>query len=414
VTHNSASRLVKQPVPYVEESLRALAQSHRPGRNHETGKNWGRMRIISQLAALALIGGVGAAWHIYGEQVGLPRPLALVGLEAAAPTAQVRGGGGGGPVGVVVSPVRTGVVVDRTESVGTVRARDAVTITAKVTGIVSSIRFTEGQRIREGEVLIEMEANALRAEVDQARALFDDARSQVQRARQLQPGQSIAAQRLETLEALTRQAEGRVRQSQARLEELRITAPFNGRVGLRQISLGALLQPGTVVTTLDDISKVRVEFSVPEVFLARVQAGSPVTARSTAFGDRRFNGTVTVVDTRIDTTTRTVRVISEFENLDEALKPGLFMSVELVLERRTDALLVAEEALDPLGDRNFVYVIRDNRARRVEVRLGQRLQGEVEVLSGVRAGEPVVVRGIQRLRNDAPVRVTETITRPTS
>lgn len=377
------------------------------------GKNWGRMRIISQLAALALIGGLGTAWHVYGEQFGLPRPLALVGLEAAAPTTQARGGGGG-PVGVVVSPIRTGVVVDRAESVGTVRARDSVTITAKVTGIVSAIRFTEGQRVREGEVLIEMEANALRAELDQARALFDDARSQVQRARQLQPGQSIAAQRLETLEALTRQAEGRVRQSQARLEELRITAPFNGRVGLRQISLGALLQPGTVVTTLDDIAKVRVEFSVPEVFLARVQAGSPVTARSTAFGDRRFNGTVAVVDTRIDTTTRTVRVISEFDNVDEVLKPGLFMSVELILERRTDALLVAEEALDPLGDRNFVYVIRDNRARRVEVRLGQRMQGEVEVLSGVRAGEPVVIRGIQRLRNDVPVRVTETVTRPTS
>jgi membrane fusion protein (multidrug efflux system) len=371
------------------------------------------MRTISQLAALALIGGIGAAWHIYGEQLGLPRPLALVGLEAAAP-AQRAAGGGGGPVGVVVSPVRVGTVIDRAESVGTVRARDSVTITAKVTGIVSQIRFHEGQVVRDGEVLIEMEANALRAELDQARALFDDARSQVQRARQLQPGQSIAAQRLETLEALTRQAEGRVRQAQARLEELRITAPFNGRVGLRQVSLGALLQPGTVVTTLDDISRVRVEFSVPEVFVARVQAGSPVQARSAAFGDRRFNGSVLVVDTRIDTNTRTVRVISEFDNADEALKPGLFMTVELVLQRRNDALLVAEEALDPLGDRNFVYVIRDNRARRVEVRLGQRLQGEVEVLSGVRGGEPVVVRGIQRLRNDAPVRVTETLTRPTS
>jgi membrane fusion protein (multidrug efflux system) len=371
------------------------------------------MRTISQLAVLGLIGGLGAAWHIYGEQVGLPRPLALVGLEAAAPAQQARGGGGG-PVGVVVSPVRQGTVIDRAESVGTVRARDSVTITARVNGIVTAIRFSEGQRVREGEQLVELEANALRAELDQARALFDDARSQVQRARQLQPGQSIAAQRLETLEALTRQAEGRVRQAQARLEELRIAAPFSGRVGLRQVSVGALVQPGTAVTTLDDISKVRVEFAVPEIFLARVQAGSPVQARSQAFGDRRFTGTVAVVDTRIDTTTRTVRVISEFDNTDEALKPGLFMSVELVLQRRDDALLVAEEALDPLGDRNFVYVIRENRARRVEVRLGQRLQGEVEVLSGVRAGEPVVVRGIQRLRNDAPVRVTETLTRPTS
>lgn len=371
------------------------------------------MRTTSQLAVLALIGGLGAAWHMYGEQYGLPRPLALVGLEAA-PAPAARGGGQGGPIGVAVSPVRVGTVIDRAEAVGTVRARDSVSITAKVTGIVTAIRFQEGQRVREGDQLVDLDAGAVRAELDQARALFDDARSQVVRARQLQPGQSIAAQRLETLEAVARQAEGRVRQAQARLEELRVAAPFSGRVGLRQVSVGALVQPGTLVTTLDDIARVRVEFSVPEVFLARVQAGATVVARSSAFGDRRFTGTVAVVDTRIDTNTRTIRVISEFDNADEALKPGLFMTVEVVLSRRDDAMLVAEEALDPLGDRNFVYVIRDNRARRVEIRVGQRLQGEVEVLSGVQPGDHVVVRGIQRLRNDAPVRVTETLTRPTS
>jgi membrane fusion protein (multidrug efflux system) len=371
------------------------------------------MRTLTQFAILAVIGGGVTAWHVYGEQYGLPRPLALVGLEAAAPTAQQRGGGGG-PVGVVVSPVRTASVIERTESVGTVRARDAVTITAKVSGIVQQIRFQEGQRVREGEELVELDAGAVRAELDQARALNDDARSQLTRARGLQAGQTIAAQRLETLEALSRQAEGRVRQAEARLQELRITAPFAGRVGLRQVSVGALIQPGTVVTTLDDIARVRVEFSVPEIYVARLRPGSTVLARSSAFGDRRFEGRVAVVDTRIDTTTRTVRVISEFDNPEEVLKPGLFMTVDLELGRREDAMLIAEEALDPIGDKNFVYVIRENRARRTEVRLGQRMQGEVEVLSGLRPGEQVVVRGIQRLRNDAPVRIVETLTRPTS
>ncbi len=217
------------------------------------------MRTISQLAVLAVVGGLGAAWQLYGDQVGLPRPLALVGLEAATAPVQQRGGGGGGPVGVVVAPVRSGTVVDRAESVGTVRARDAVVITAKVPGIVTAIRFQEGQRVREGDQLVDLDSGAVRAELDQARALFDDARSQLLRARQLQPGQSIAAQRLETLEAVARQAEGRVRQASARLEELRVAAPFNGRVGLRQVSVGALIQPGTVVTTLDDISRVRVD-----------------------------------------------------------------------------------------------------------------------------------------------------------
>jgi membrane fusion protein (multidrug efflux system) len=372
------------------------------------------MRTLPQLVVLAVLGGVGAAWHIYGEQYGLPRPLALVGLEAAAPTGPQRAGGGGGPVGVVVQPVRSGTVIERAESVGTVRARDAVTITTKVAGIVTGIRFQEGQQVREGTDLIELDATALRADLDQARAQLDDARSQLIRARQLQPGTSIAAQRLDTLEAQMRQAESRVRAASARAEELRVAAPFSGRVGLRQVSVGALVQPGTAVTTLDDVSRVRIEFAIPEVFVAQLRAGSPVVARAAAFGERRFRGTVTVVDTRIDTATRTVRVISEFDNSDDALKPGLFMTVELELQRRDGALLVAEEALDPVGDRNFVFVIRDGRARRVEVRLGQRLPGEVEVTSGVRDGEQVVVRGIQRLRNDAPVRVVETLTRPTS
>lgn len=372
------------------------------------------MRTISQVAVLALIGGAGAAWHFYGEQVGLPPPMQVLGIQSAQRAGGGGGGAAGGPVGVIVQPVRVAPVVERVESVGTVRAREAVTITSKVAGIVEQIRFTEGQRVNAHETLVQLDAAALRAELDQARALLDDARNQLVRARQLQPGQTIAAQRLETLEALARQAEGRVRQAEARLEELRVTAPFSGRVGLRQVSPGALIQPGTAITTLDDTERVRVEFSIPEVHLARIRTGSGVTARSSAYGNRRFEGTVTVIDTRIDPATRSVRVVSEFDNADEALRPGLFLTVELVLEERERALLVAEEAIDPVGDRAYVFVVRDGRARRQQVTLGLRLPGEVEVREGLNAGEPVVVRGIQRLRNDLPVRVVETLARPTS
>lgn len=371
------------------------------------------MKTVTQLAILAALGAAGYGWHSYGELVGLRPPLDLIGLRPAV-SAGARGSTATAVVGVIVQPVRVGTVVDRVESVGTVRAREAVTITTKVAGIVEAIRFTEGERVAAGATLVQLDAAALRAEVDQARAFLDDARSQLVRARQLQAGQTIAAQRLETLEALARQAEGRVRQTDARLEELRVTAPFAGRVGLRQVSPGALIQPGTVITTLDDAVRVRVEFSVPEVYLARVQVGSAVTARSSAYEGRRFRGTVAFIDTRIDPATRSVRVISEFDNADEALRPGLFLTVELVLEERERALLVAEEAIDPIGDRAFVFVVRDGRARRQEVKLGLRLPGEVEIREGLNAGEPVVVRGVQRLRNDVPVRVTETLTRPTS
>jgi membrane fusion protein (multidrug efflux system) len=372
------------------------------------------MRAWVQLAVVAALAGGGYAWHTQAEAWGVPKPLALVGLEKSQAPAQVRGGPPGGQVPVVVAPARTGEVVERVESVGTVRAREAVTITTKVAGIVTSVRFGEGQRVREGDVLMELDAAALRAELDQARAAADNARQQLGRARALPAGQAVSQARIDELESLARSAEGRVRQTQARIEETRLVAPFTGRVGLRQVSPGALIQPGTAVTTLDDISRVRVEFSIPEVHFARVRVGNAVTARSAAYGDRRFEGRVAVMDTRIDPTTRTVRLISEFENGDEALKPGLFLTVQLTLERRENALIVPEEALDPMGDRNFVYAIRDGRARRVEVQLGLRLPGEVEIRQGLAQGDQVVVRGLQRLREGAPVRVTETMTRPTT
>lgn len=372
------------------------------------------MRASTQIALLALLAAGGAGWHLKADDWGLPRPLALLGLEAPAPAAPRGGGPPGGQVPVVIAPVRTGEVVERIESVGTVRAREAVTITTKVAGIVTAIRFEEGQRVREGELLLELDSAALQAELDQARAALDNARQQLARARALPAGQAVAQARVDELETLARAAEGRVRQIQARIEELRLTAPFSGRVGLRQVSPGALIQPGTPVTTLDDISRVRVEFSVPEVHFARVQVGSRVIARSAAYGSRRFEGRVAIMDTRIDPATRTVRLVSEFDNPDEALKPGLFLTVELVLESRPQALLVPEEALDPLGDRQYVYVVREGRARRREVQIGLRLPGEVEIREGLAPGDQVVVRGLQRLREGAPVRVTETMTRPTS
>jgi len=371
------------------------------------------MRTWVQLSILGLIGLGGYVWHSKADAWGVPRPLALLGLEKAAPPAP-RGGPPGGAVAVVVAPVRTGTVVDRVESVGTVRAREAVTITTKVAGIVTAVRFTEGQRVREGDVLMELDAAALRAEIDQARAQVDNARTQLSRARALPAGQAVAQARVDELETLSRGAEGRLRQTQARLEELRLVAPFSGRVGLRQVSPGALIQPGTAVTTLDDIGRVRVEFSIPEVNLARIQVGSPVTARSAAYGARRFEGRVAIMDTRIDPGTRTIRLISDFDNPDEALRPGLFLTVELTLESRPNALIIPEEALDPLGERNFVYVIREGRARRIQVQLGLRTSGEVEIREGLARDDQVVVRGLQRLRDNAPVRITETMTRPTS
>jgi membrane fusion protein (multidrug efflux system) len=366
------------------------------------------MRLLTQVAIIAVLGAAGFGGYMYWQQTQVTQP------GTAAPAGQRPAGP---PMTVEIAPVRTGVVFEKAEAVGTARANESVTITAKQTGFVSSFTFDEGQPVKAGQILVELETRERKADVDQARndldqarATRDDARQKLERARQLKATGAITQAKVDELDQLLRGAEARVRSAEARtrsldarLDDVRIVAPFDGRVGMRQVSVGALLQPGTAITSLDDLSRIKLDFSIPENFLGKLRPGLPVFARSSAYVGRVFEGTVAVVDTRVDPVTRAVRVNALFENRDESLKPGMFITVELALERRENALLIDEEALVPEGARQYVFVVRDNRAIRVEVKLGNRQQGSVEVVEGLKAGDQIIVRGTSRVRPNQPV-----------
>ena len=179
------------------------------------------------------------------------------------------------------------------------------------------------------------------------------------------------------------------------------------------MSIGALVQPGATITTLDDISKIKVDFNVPEIFLGRLRSDLEVAARSSAYPGRTFIGKVTAIDTRIDPATRSVKVNALFENPDEHLKPGLFLSVEIVLDRR-EAVIVSDEAIVAEGAKHYVFVVRDNKVERRDIKLNQRLAGEAEVAEGVKAGEVIVARGIQRIRHGQTVAPQPLPLRPSS
>lgn len=196
--------------------------------------------------------------------------------------------------------------------------------------------------------------------------------------------------------------EARVAAAQARLDDTYIRAPFTGRVGLRRVSLGALISPGTLITTLDDISTIKVDFAVPEVHVGVLRAGQKVDARTTAYPGRRFTGSVLSVDSRVDATTRAVTVRAAMPNRDGALKPGMFLTVDLSQDARP-ALVVPEEALVPEQARQFVYVIEGGVAAKREVTLGRREPGFVEITAGLSAGERVVIEGTIKLRDGAAV-----------
>ncbi|MDX2103842.1 MAG: efflux RND transporter periplasmic adaptor subunit [Alphaproteobacteria bacterium] len=364
---------------------------------------------LLRLAVIAVLGTGG--WYGYGwwqanghqllAQMGLAQPAA----PAASPAAGRPGGGGPQAVPVQVAPASPGLVVERVESVGTARANESITIAPKNSGFVSRLNFREGDVVRTGTVLVEMDDREVQAQVEALRATRDNARVALERARALVISNAATQARVDELAAALRTADGNLRAAEARLQDLRILAPFAGQVGLRRVSVGAFVTPGSAITTLDDLSVIKLEFSVPELALSRLRAGLQVTATADSLPGETFSGVITAVDSRVDPVTRAITVRAELPNPTGLLRPGVFMLAELEIDRRESALLIPEEALVPQADRQFVYVVEEGRARLIEIRIGQRLVGKVEVVSGLSAGQQIVVAGVQRLRNGVPVRV---------
>jgi membrane fusion protein (multidrug efflux system) len=352
------------------------------------------MKVITQLVVVAALAAIGGGGWYYKDRL----PF------GAAPVANTTGGGLDRAVPVEVAPARSGKVTVAVEAVGTARADEAVTITSKVRGVVTRIAFREGQKVKAGTVLVETDASELQAELEEKRAERDNAQRLYDRAKRLLKTRNVPEAQVDALMGDLEAAEARVRADEARLADYVIRAPFSGRLGLRRVSLGALVEPGDEITTLDDVTPIKLDFEVPETALGRLAPGLQVSARSAALAGRTFSGKVTTIDSRVDPVTRSVAVRAEIPNGDEILKPGMFLNVRLVVATRAEAVLVPEEALISTGSGQFVFVVEGDTAVRTAVTLGQRLPGEVEVLTGLEPGILVVVGGLQKLRDGAPVK----------
>ena len=330
--------------------------------------------------------------------------LALSGCgdDEAAGNAMFRGAGAAAPVLTEIASL--GAVTDEYIALATARANEAIDVTPRISSVVSAIHFTEGQAVAANEVLVELDSREIRADLDLAEANLRERRSRYGRLETLAASQVVSEVELEEIQAQLQVAEAQVNSARARLEDTVIRAPFSGTVGLRRISIGGLVQPNTVITTLDDIGVMKLEFSVPEEYLAVVREGLEIEASGAAFPGRLFAGTVMSVDSRIDPMTRSLAVVAELPNEDGALKPGMFLQV-VIERRREDVVLAAEAALVPRQGRQYVYVVDEGRALEREVKLGTRMPGQVEIVNGLEAGEEIVTQGVQRLRDGLPVRM---------
>lgn len=292
---------------------------------------------------------------------------------------------------------------DTLEALGTASARESVTITAKVADVVTRLAFDSGQRVRAGELLADMNSAAQRAEAAAAQAQLRDAEQQLRRGTELAAGQLIARSQLETLRANRDAAAAALQARRAALADRTITAPFAGVLGLRQVSPGALVSPGAVITTLDDVSLIKLDFTLPESTLAALAPGQAISARSDAWPGTVFEGTIADVDSRVDPETRAVRVRAEIPNLDGRLRPGMLLRVSVVLPSRK-ALVLPELAVQQEGDQSFVFrVVAGDKVEQVPVTLGTRRAGEVEIASGIRAGDRIVVEGTVKLRQGSRI-----------
>jgi membrane fusion protein (multidrug efflux system) len=338
-----------------------------------------------------------AAWALYATQ---HRPAA--GAESSGAGMRTSA-----PAFVALAPVRSERISQKIEALGNARANESVDISSKTSNIVTAVRFRDNEKVSRGQVLVQLDDAQARADVAAADAALTESQAQFNRSRELLSTQALSKSQYDQLEATLKADRARLAAARARLEDTVIRAPFSGHVGLRRVSVGSLISPGTVITTLDDTSVIKLDFSVPEKFLSSLRRGLAVRATAPAFPGRNFSGTVSGIDSRVDVNTRSVTVRALLSNEDGALKPGMFLNVSLANDERP-ALVIPEEALTPEAERQYVYVVDGNKAERREVQIGMRRPGFVEVVSGLNAGEQVVIEGTQKVRDGGEVRVAAT------
>lgn len=295
---------------------------------------------------------------------------------------------------------------DVVEAIGTARANEQVLITSKYSDLVDDIYFEDGQLVEKNDVLVKLNHQEEAAKVKELQANLEESVAQLNRFQDLLKKKATSKSLVDQQEAKTKAISAQLLSAKTKYNDLTIKAPFSGILGFRQISVGAYIDSGDVITSLDDLSKIKVDFTVPERFITSIAIGQVISARNTAYGELVFQGKVTSISSRVDTETRTLQVRAEIPNQSLKLRAGMLLNV--LVERSVDTVLhVPESAVIPVENKHFVYTVVGDEAKKIEVNIGRRQPGIVEILSGINQGEQVVVEGALKLRDGIKVKVLE-------
>lgn len=358
-------------------------------------------RLHTWVAVLGIVLLAVAAWW-WQNRPQSAAPAETPAAQGARPGAAAPGAAAaGGAVSVEVGKAESMTLADDAQAVGSVQSRQGVVLRPEVSGRVAALGFNDGQRVKRGQLLVQLDDSLQQAQLKQAEAQASIARTNLQRNRELVAENFVSQSAVDQSAAALEVAEAQVTLSRAQLERMRIVAPFDGIAGIRSVNLGDYVKDGADLVKIEDLSQVLVDFRLPERFIARVRTGQVVEVTLDAFPGRSFSGRIDALDSVINADGRSLLVRARLDNPEGVLKSGLFARTRIVFAQRDNAVVVPEEALVPQGGKQFLYKVVDGpdgkMSKRIEARIGLRLPGKVEVLDGLVPGDLVVTAGQARL-----------------
>ena len=361
----------------------------------------------SVIAVLGIGAASGAAWWYQQPKNGITtQAIALPGSAASAPQPAASGPGGSRPPSVEVAKVEALRLTDDTQAVGSLRSRRGVVLRPEVSGRITQLNFTDGQRVRKGQVLVQFDDQLQQAQVEQALAELSIAQANQKRNQELVAQNFISQRSLDESAANLQVARAKLSLAQATAGRLKIIAPFDGIAGIRLVNVGDYLKDGADIVNIEDIDAIFVDFRLPERFQAKVKRGQTAMLDMDALPGRKFGAKIQAIDPLIDANGRSVGVRGCVDNRQSQLRPGMFARVNAVFSVRENARVIPEEAIIPQGGKQFVIRLvpgnmpQSRISQRIEVKVGLRSPGKVEVLEGLEIGDTVVIAGQQRVPRD--------------
>ncbi|MGA9395223.1 MAG: efflux RND transporter periplasmic adaptor subunit [Azonexus sp.] len=362
------------------------------------------MKKNSRIAIILVVlaGMLGLGYYAYTAN---RAPAAAAGSPAGGAGGKPGGGGppGGFAVAVEVAKVAAADFSDEASAVGNLKSNESVVLRPETAGRIATINFKDGTIVGKGTLLVAIDAAIQEAELEQARANLSLARSNFERNKELLAKRFVSQQALDNSAATLKVQEAAVQLAAAKVAKTRIKAPFNGMVGLRNVSVGDYVKEGQDLINIEDIGTLRVDFKLPETYLGRITKGQAVEVLTDALPGETFKAVLDAVDPMVDQGGRAISSRARLDNAAGKLRPGMFVRVRLLFGDRNNVLMVPEQAIVP-GAQPTVFKVVEGKATIAKVKLGVRRAAQVEVIDGLAAEDVIVTAGQLKLRDGAPVR----------